>query len=132
MKKLFACCTALAFVCLVGLGVSIASDKGPADITLESTIDKAKKPKPAIFPHADHQSRLECGECHHAKDADGKQVAYVEGQKIEKCETCHNSNETMPKKLATYKAAAHEQCRGCHKATSKDLAKCSVCHPKKM
>lgn len=132
MKKLVACCAVLALMGMVGFGIATASDKGPADMVLESTIDKAKKPKPAIFPHAAHQERLECGECHHSKDADGKQVAYVEGQKIEKCESCHNSsNESMPKKLATYKGAAHEQCKGCHAKNDKALAKCSVCHPKK-
>lgn len=131
MKKILACCAALALMGMVGFGVATASDKGPADMTLESTIDKAKKPKPAIFPHAAHQDRLECGDCHHAKDDAGKQVAYAEGQKIEKCESCHNKGETMPKKLATYKGAAHALCKSCHAKTSKDLAKCGVCHPKK-
>ncbi|PID72468.1 MAG: class III cytochrome c [Desulfobulbus propionicus] len=131
MRKLLVCSIALSFVCLVGMGVSTAADKGPENMTLKSTIDPAKKAKPAIFPHGEHQGRLECGECHHAKDADGKQVAYVEGQEIKKCESCHNSKESMPKKLATFKGAAHEQCKGCHKTTSKELAKCSTCHPKK-
>ena len=120
-------------------GVSFASDdKGPAEMTLESTIDKAKK---AIFNHAKHQETMTCGDCHHSKDADGKQVAYVEGQKVEKCESCHNKAAGIDaaKKLSTFKQAAHANCKACHKAKDKELgtpkdkalAKCTVCHPKK-
>ena len=133
MKKITLCAMATALA--VGLcftGASFASDdKGPAEMVLESTIDKAKKAKPAIFNHAKHQETLTCGDCHHSKGADGKQVAYVEGQKIEKCESCHNKAAGMPAKLTTFKEAAHANCKACHKAKDKKLAKCSVCHPKK-
>ncbi|MCF8056595.1 MAG: cytochrome c family protein [Desulfocapsa sp.] len=132
MKKVT--CYAVVAVLALGLcfaGASIASDKGPADITLESTIDKAKKAKIAQFPHAKHQETLKCAECHHSKGADGKQVAYVEDQKIEKCESCHNKAAGMPKEVATFKDAAHANCKECHKAKDKALAKCTVCHPKK-
>ncbi|WP_028583265.1 cytochrome c3 family protein [Desulfogranum mediterraneum] len=131
MKKLLVCGITLGLICMAGVGFSLATDKGAADMTLQATIDKAKKAKPAIFPHGAHQERLACADCHHSKDAAGKRVAYVDGQKIEKCETCHNKQETMPKKLADYKGAAHALCKDCHKATDKKLAKCSVCHPKK-
>jgi hypothetical protein len=133
MKKVTLYVTAATLVLgLCFTGASFANvDKGPAEMTLESTIDKAKKAKPAIFPHANHQERLTCGDCHHSKDADGKQIAYVEGQKIEKCESCHNKAAGMPKKLTTYKNAAHASCKACHKKTDKKLAKCSTCHPKK-
>ena len=131
MKKV----TLIAAALILGLcfaGTSFAeADKGPADITLESTIDKAKKAKSAIFPHAKHQETLTCGDCHHSKDAAGKQVAYVDGQKVEKCESCHNKATGMPKKLTTFKEAAHANCKACHKKTDKKLAKCTVCHPKK-
>jgi len=131
MKKV----TLIAAALILGLcfaGTSFAeADKGPADITLESTIDKAKKAKSAIFPHAKHQETLTCGDCHHSKDAAGKQVAYVDGQKVEKCESCHNKAAGMPKKLTTFKEAAHANCKACHKKTDKKLAKCTVCHPKK-
>jgi len=133
MKKvtLLAMAAALAIgLCFTGVGFA-DTDKGPADMTLESTIDKAKKAKPAIFPHAKHQEKLTCGDCHHSKDADGKQVAYVDGQKIEKCESCHNKAAGMPKKLTTFKEAGHANCKTCHKAKDKKLAKCTVCHPKK-
>jgi Class III cytochrome C family len=126
---------AVAATLVMGLaftGASFATDdKGPAEMTLTSTIDPAKKAKPATFPHAQHQEKLKCGDCHHAKDADGKQVPYVEGQKVEKCESCHNKAAGMPKKLTTFKEAAHANCKACHKKTDKKLAKCTVCHPKK-
>ncbi len=131
MKKFTLIAAALVLgLCFTGTSFANA-DKGPAEMTLESTIDKAKKAKPAIFPHAKHQETLTCGDCHHSKDADGKKVDYVEGQKIEKCESCHNKAAGMPKKLTTFKEAAHANCKTCHKAKDKALAKCTVCHPKK-
>ena len=133
MRKLTLCAVsvALAFGLCFAATTLAAVDKGPAEIILKSTIDPAKKAKPAVFPHAKHQERLKCGECHHSKGADGKQVAYVEGQKNEKCESCHNKAAGMPKKLETFKKAAHANCKACHKAKDKKLAKCTVCHPKK-
>lgn len=130
MKKTLICGVALAFLCSTGL-VAMA-DNGPAEITLTSTIDKAKKAKPAVFPHAKHQEKLKCGECHHRKGADGKQAPYEEGQKIEKCESCHNKAAGMPKGLQTFKDVAHKNCKSCHKETgNKKLTKCGTCHPKK-
>ncbi|WP_457574308.1 cytochrome c3 family protein [Desulfolithobacter sp.] len=133
MKKTIVYAVAAAFVFSVALsGLSMAQDKGPAEMTLKSTIDGAKKPKPAHFPHAEHQKRLECGECHHTKGADGKQVPYSEGMKIQKCESCHNKGAGMPKGLQTFKDVGHKNCKGCHKSTGKkELTKCSTCHPKK-
>lgn len=132
MKKALICGVALAFLCTLGLaGMSLASDKGPADITLESTIDKGTKPKPAVFPHAKHQEKLKCADCHHA-GAVGKQTPYAEGMKIEKCESCHNKAAGMPKGIETFKNAAHKNCKSCHKETGdKALTKCTACHPKK-
>lgn len=133
MKKiaLYAVATALVMgLCFTA--TSFAADKGAAEMTLVSTIDAAKKAKPAIFPHAKHQEKLACADCHHGKDDAGKQVAYTEGMKIEKCESCHNKAAGMTnKKLATFKGAAHANCKTCHKKTDKALAKCGVCHPKK-
>ena len=111
------------------LNLAEAADPGPAEITLESTIDGAKKPKPSAFPHGKHQSLQECSVCHHGKDADGKKVAYVEGQEIKKCETCHNTKDaTMPAAVNTFKKAAHKQCKTCHQNKDPKLAKCTVCH----
>lgn len=136
--------SAVLCVCMaVGLvGFSYATDdtKGPEEITLVNV--DSKKPKPAVFPHKKHQETLKCGECHHGMDADGNQTAYVEGQEIGKCASCHNSeklagktvtNEASkkPLDLDTLKGAGHGNCLACHKKTDKkELAKCSVCHPK--
>jgi hypothetical protein len=132
MKKLIVCGALLAMCCTPCLlTTALAQDKGPTDIVLQSTIDPAKPPKPSVFPHGAHQSRLECKTCHHSKSAEGKRISYAEGQKIEKCETCHNTKVTgMPEKINTFKKAAHAMCQDCHKKNKTELAKCSVCHKK--
>lgn len=138
MKKTLICALALTFLaCVAFTGSAFATtDKGPAEITLESTIDKSKKPKPAVFPHAEHQKTLKCADCHHGGKV-GAQEAYKDGMKIEKCESCHNKAAGMPKKLETFKAAAHKNCKGCHSDIAKKdpakaaLKKCATCHPKK-
>ena len=128
MKKiaLYAVATALVMgLCFTS--TSFANDKGDADMTLVS----AKAKKSAIFPHAAHQARMDCGSCHHGKDDHGKQVPYVEGQAIGKCESCHNDAGMTNKKLASFKDVGHASCKECHKKTDRKLAKCGVCHPKK-
>jgi nitrate/TMAO reductase-like tetraheme cytochrome c subunit len=137
MKQFFVyLCAAL----IIGAaGYSLAVDLGPEDMILQAEKDKAKKPKPSVFPHKAHQEFAECGDCHHGVDADGNVVAYTEGMEVQKCETCHYKGSGMPKKIETYKGAAHENCRGCHKqvaAENAELAakwtKCMPCHPKDM
>ncbi len=125
MKKTLICAVATAFLCVVGMvGVSLA-DKGPEVVTFETK-------KPVVFPHAKHQEKLECSTCHHSKGADGKQVAFVEGQKIEKCGSCHNKDGSMPKKLASLKGVGHARCKTCHKKQGdRKLTKCNTCHSKK-
>ncbi len=131
MKKMLVYGAILAFCCAPCLiSVATAADKGPAEITLQSTIDPASKPKPAQFPHGAHQARLECKTCHHSKDAEGKRIDYAEGQKIEKCETCHNKKSTMPATINTFKGAGHALCLDCHKKNKPELAKCGTCHKK--
>ncbi len=119
-------------------GLAIADeDKGPVEITINPD-----GKKPALFPHAKHQERITCGECHHSKDADGKQVAFVEGQKIDKCATCHTGDmlkdgANKVKGKTAMQRAGHGNCLKCHKemakkdASKKALKKCSTCHPKK-
>lgn len=149
IKKTIACAAAFAFIAgFTVTGPAMAdnepADNGPAEMTLQATVDAAKKAKPAIFPHKKHQDiELECGACHHGQDANGKQTAYVEGMKIEKCESCHNKTsgisakaEDGKTKIGTFKDAAHANCKGCHKAIEdekkrKELKKCTTCHPKK-
>jgi len=131
MKKfvfavVFAVAVVFAFNFAV-VGVSSANDKGPAEIILKAE----KGTKPATFPHADHQAKNPCTECHHSKGADGKKAAYVEGQDIAKCSTCHNA-DLANEKLNSFKKAAHVRCKGCHKAKKAEGAstKCGTCHKK--
>lgn len=131
MKRMLVFGVILAFCCAFNCsGATRAADKGPAELILKSTVDPAKKPKPATFPHGAHQARLECKTCHHSKGPEGKRLPYAEGQKIEKCETCHNSKAGMPEKLKTFKNAAHTLCQDCHRKNKPELVKCTVCHKK--
>lgn len=119
-----ACCS---IVGCIGLA-SATTEKGADTMILESTIDPAKIPRPAMFTHGAHQACLECGTCHHGADADGNRIEYSEGVAIEKCASCHNSSAAMPDKLSTFKDAAHAQCISCHRATDEQLTQCIVCH----
>lgn len=121
-KKIVLCVAALAMVLSVAVGVSVASNAGPADMVLKSEAGK----KPATFPHKLHQDLMECASCHHSKAADGKQGPYVAGQEG-KCESCHAAK-------GEYKKVAHKNCKGCHKAGlngKKGPTKCGGCHIKK-
>ena len=136
-KKTIVCLTAFAFLAgFTGINSAMAeTDKGPEDMVLQATVDPAKKPKPATFPHKKHQDneefKITCGDCHHTKDAEGKQAAYTDGMKIEKCETCHFKAAGLEKKISTFKEAAHTNCQGCHKEKIKDWKKkCKECHKK--
>lgn len=138
MKRVLICCAVALFViCGTSLS-SFAADAGPDVITFES------EKKPAVFPHKAHQdNKIGCGDCHHSM-ADGKQVAYKDGQEIGKCGDCHNKDskelagKTLGKlKLDTIKGAGHGNCLACHKAKAKEnaelkkISKCATCHPKK-
>jgi hypothetical protein len=134
MRKMLICVFVAACLCFAGISLA---NNGPAEMVLQAETDKAKKPKPAVFPHAKHQEIAKCADCHHSAK-DGKQVAYAEGQEIQKCETCHFKASGMEKKIATFKGAAHKNCKACHKKTAKakpELAAkfkgCLPCHPKK-
>ncbi len=139
MKKSLICAVALAFMCTVGLaGMSMAeADKGPAEIIVNP--DSEKK-KPAVFPHAKHQETIECAQCHHSQDADGKQVPYADGQEIKKCAECHTGDMLDAAKYkgkTALQRAGHGNCLACHKAEAKKdpakkaLKSCKTCHPKK-
>ncbi len=123
----------LFFACTLVAAAAFAAETntGPESMVLQSTLDPAKKPRPATFPHREHQERLDCAECHHGKGADGKQTPYVAGQPIAKCESCHNTKAAdMNPKYNTFQKAGHANCRSCHQETEAKLAKCSVCHKK--
>jgi hypothetical protein len=134
-KKTIVSLTAFAFLAgFTAINFAMAeTDKGPPEMVLQATVDAAKKPKPATFPHKKHQdnkeNKITCGDCHHTKGPDGKQVAYTDGMKIEKCETCHNKAAGLKKEIATFKDAAHTNCKGCHKEKKKGpTKKCVECH----
>ena len=100
-------------------------NKGPTEMVLQTTKDKASTPKPANFPHAVHQAAFPCATCHHTKK-EGKQSPYVAGMPIQKCEDCHYVGSGMPSedntdkgivKLDTFKDAAHARCKTCHNET---------------
>ncbi|MBU0681337.1 MAG: cytochrome c3 family protein [Proteobacteria bacterium] len=101
MKKSVLC--AAAFTMLFGFtvaGAAMGEDKGPAEMTLTTADAK----KPAIFPHAKHQEKLACDDCHKALDV---------------------------KKMATIKDYAHKEgCKECHKTKNAPTA-CPTCHPAK-
>jgi hypothetical protein len=132
------------FICgYFHVGLAAEVNKGPKDMVLQATKDKASKPKPATFPHALHQAAASCAECHHTLK-DGKKSPYVEGMAIKKCEECHYTGSAMPSeddpaksivKLDTFKDAAHARCRSCHDKIKKDKPElkekwkgCTPCH----
>ena len=129
-KKLVMCAAALAFVFSMAIAGSCLADNGPAEMTLQTADAK----KPAHFPHAEHQKNFKCTECHHTKDAAGKQIPLPEGAEVQKCETCHNHEMANPK-LNSFKNAAHGLCKECHKKMAaehpKAPTKCNGCHIKK-
>lgn len=100
MKKAIVYAVAVVFLTVAGFaGMGMASDdKGPAEITLQTADAK----KPALFPHAAHQEKVECDKCH--KDAN-----YTAG--------------------AWTKDSGHALCKDCHKANNAST-KCGTCHPK--
>ena len=127
IKKSIICTAALAF--MMSFSVAAMADNGPENMVLG-----ADTKKPCAFDHAAHQ-KLEgstCGDCHHSQDADGKKVAYTDGQEIGKCASCHDAmTGEAQKKIKGFKGAAHTNCKGCHKAAGKGPTKCKECHPKK-
>jgi hypothetical protein len=142
LKKVLVCSVVSMFVLCGAVISSLATaDKGPPEITMVDS--KSAKPKPALFPHAQHQDAFKCDVCHHGM-ADGKQVAYTADLEIQKCEACHTGDALAGKmkdklKLDTIKGAGHGNCLECHKEMAKKdpalkakkIDKCAACHPKK-
>ncbi|MFA6464279.1 MAG: cytochrome c3 family protein [Desulfurivibrionaceae bacterium] len=80
------------------ISVNTGKESAPTEITLKT--DAAKKP--AVFPHAKHQTKNECDVCH--KDANFPT----------------DKNWDMKK--------GHTLCLGCHKAKNQGAVKCDGCH----
>ena len=118
-----------AFVMSLGVAVSFAVDKGPAEITLN-----ADGTKPAVFPHAKHQEKNDCGTCHHYLK-DGVRTPCDDGtaqENYQKCDSCHNADFAV-ETLRTWKDIGHALCKDCH-TKMKDAGaptKCNDCHVKK-
>lgn len=75
-----------------------AQAAAPVEIILQTSTAK----KPAVFPHATHQNRMECDTCH--KDA----------------------NFPADKNWDIKKG--HAFCLGCHKVKNQGAVKCDGCH----
>jgi predicted CXXCH cytochrome family protein len=98
MKKVIICGVAVAFLCVAGFaGMSMAQDKGPAEIILKTADGK----KPATFPHAKHQEKQECDKCH--KDPNFTKGAWTKDSGHALCKECHKAN------------GADTKCGTCHK-----------------
>ena len=131
MRRFVARGAVLAWCCTAGgVGLALAEDKGPVEVVIQSTLETEHGAKPAFLPHQAHQW-LECEGCHHGKGANGNQLDYRAGQKIEPCESCHNSKTGMPEPLATLKRAGHALCLECHRHNNEQLTQCGTCHTKK-
>ncbi len=106
------------------------NDPGPADIIIQTILAR----KPARFPHRHHQQFLDCADCHHGRDTDGKRTPYVQGMSIARCVSCHNT-EMENKELNSIKLAGHALCKSCHRKAAQEghagpISRCIGCHPR--
>lgn len=103
MKKLVLCSSLVLVMGLGVCGVTMAEDKGPAEIILQTAAAK----KPATFPHAKHQGFMKCDDCH--KDPNfpaDKAWDMKKGHAF--CQDCHKNKEVNGKKGPV-------KCTECHK-----------------
>ncbi|UOD34540.1 cytochrome c3 family protein [Deferribacteraceae bacterium V6Fe1] len=114
MKKILALIAVLSFALVV-----FAAEKGPETIDLSKAfnVEKTTK-KPVAFPHAFHQTKNECTECHMS----------AEGGKALK-----NINTGAQLEVGTVKGTSNnvhkEFCWACHKAKKvKSGTSCNKCH----
>jgi predicted CXXCH cytochrome family protein len=102
MKKTMICTAAFAFLFSLGMaGVSLATDPGPAEMTLKTEAGK----KPAVFPHKKHQEMTDCDTCHKAANFPAGAWTMKAGHDF--CKECHKTGingKTGPNK-----------CGDCHK-----------------
>ncbi len=112
----------VAAITIAFVGSTVFAGAGPEVFTLHA------KKGTVTFQHHKHQTRTTCGECHHYKGPDGKQVIDEKGEHAQKCENCHN--KSFPnKKLNKPMKAFHKNCKSCHKK-HKAPTKCNFCHKK--
>lgn len=112
MKKLVVLVTVLAFAV-----AAFAANKGAAEIDMSKKFEIPKMTKKAVmFPHAKHQAKNECTECH--MTADGGALKSSKG------------GELKPGKVKGTSNKVHKEfCFPCHKAKKVKKGKsCSKCH----
>lgn len=98
MKKTVICSVAFAFAFSLALaGSALANAKGPAEITIKTEAGK----KPAKFPHAKHQGKNECADCH--------------------------KSDKYPADKKWSMKNGHDFCQGCHKEKGAPVT-CATCH----
>lgn len=112
MKKLVVLLTVLTFAV-----VAFAAGKGPAEIDLSKKFDIPKLTKKAVmFPHAKHQAKNECTDCH--MTAEGGPIKTAKGKELKPGKVKGTSNKVHK-----------EFCWPCHKAKKVKKGKsCSKCH----
>ena len=119
---------AVTFGLAFAASMSFATDKGPAEITINPD-----GKKPVLFPHAKHQEKNACGTCHHyVKDGARTPVDDSTLDKIQNCDACHNA-DFANEKLRQWKDIGHGLCKDCHTKMKAEGAptKCNDCHIKK-
>ncbi|MBZ4647071.1 MAG: multiheme C-type cytochrome [Clostridia bacterium] len=114
MKKILALIAVLSFALVV-----FAADKGPETIDLSKSFNYEKTTKkPVMFPHAFHQTKVECAECHMSAEG-GKELKNINTGDILK----------VTKLVGTANDVHKEFCWPCHKAKKvKSGTSCNKCH----
>jgi len=114
MRKLLALIAIMSFALIV-----FAAEKGPETIDLSKVfnIEKTTK-KPVMFPHAFHQTKNECTECHMSADG-GKEL-----------KNTNNGNPLVVKNTKGTGNDLHKEfCWPCHTAKKVKAGKsCNKCH----
>lgn len=115
MKKIAVLLTVLIFA-----AVAFAANKGPAEIDMSTKFEIPKMTKKAVmFPHAKHQDKNDCTECH--MTAEGGALKNLKKGK---------SGELKPGKVKGAGNKVHKEfCFPCHKKKKvKKGTSCKKCH----
>ena len=110
MKK---ACIQLATIALISLPLlASADDMGPETMDLKERFKVEGKKQAVIFPHRQHQSKLECIKCHESPQGGGKlnvEIVNMKGARndfhTKLCWPCHKEMK-VPK---------GRSCSTCHK-----------------
>jgi hypothetical protein len=129
--------TTIIIIGFLALGIPLLIAQ-PEDIKINNTETYGKKQRPAVnFPHMKHIESIDCMDCHHDYDENGKnildesQLAEEKNEALQ-CAMCH-----MKKRInGTFGLmnAYHKQCIGCHRKMIRNGEKsgpqvCGACHP---